>query len=112
MGMPVKFGGCTISGALNFGDAQFWGGARTRIFTLLHTIPTFNDTEKEGLENHGGLRKRENAGYQHFSPFPTIISTIAKTNFNFSVTFILSSPNAFNLDKFKNLSLGKELINI
>ena len=69
--------------------------------TLYHTIPTFNDPEKEGLENIKG--KRENAGYQHFSPFPTITFTLAQTKFNFSVTFILSSPNAFNLDKFKKL---------
>ena len=65
--------------------------------TLYHTIPTFKDPEREGLENI--VAKRENA-------FPTIISTLAQTNFNFSVTFILSSPNAFNFDKFKNLSLG------
>ena len=32
-----------------------------------------------------------------------------KTNFNFSVTFILSSANAFNLDLTKILSFGKEL---
>ena len=32
-----------------------------------------------------------------------------KTNFNFSVTFILTSANALNLDKSKNLSFGKEL---
>ena len=31
--------------------------------TLYHTIPTFNDPEKEGLESIVG--KRENAGYQH-----------------------------------------------
>ena len=65
--------------------------------TLYNTIPTFNDPEKEGLENI--VAKREN-------PFPTIISTLAQTNFNFSVKFILSSPNALNFDKFKNLSLG------
>ena len=78
--------------------------------TLYHTIPTFNDPEKEGLENIKG--KREKCWLPAFSTFPTIIFTLAKTNFNFSVTFILSSPNAFNLDKFKKLSLGKELINI
>ena len=36
--------------------------------TLYDTIPTFNDPEKEGLENIVG--KRENAGYQHFLLFP------------------------------------------
>ena len=78
--------------------------------TLYNTILTFNDPEKESLENI--VTKRENAGYQHFAPFPTIISTLAQTNFNFSVKFILSSPNAFNFVKFKNLSLGLKLINI
>ena len=77
--------------------------------TLYLTIPTFNDPEKEGLENRGKTRK---CWLPAFSPFPTIISTLPKTNFNFSVTFILSSPNAFNLDKFKNLLVGKKLINI
>ena len=32
-----------------------------------------------------------------------------RTNFRFSVTFILSSASAFNLDQSKNLSFGKEL---
>ena len=44
-----------------------------------------------------------------FSPFPTIFSTLSNTNFNFSVTFILSSANAFNLDKSKILLSGKGL---
>ena len=44
-----------------------------------------------------------------FSPFPTMFSTLLKTSFNFAVTFILSSANAFNLDKSKILSFGKEL---
>ena len=38
--------------------------------TLYHTISTFNDPEKEGLENIKG--KRENAGYQHFLLFPQL----------------------------------------
>ena len=73
--------------------------------TLYHTITTFNDPEKEGLEN-------QKCWLPAFAPFPTIISTLAQTNFNFSVTFILSPPKAFNFDKLKNLSLGKDLINI
>ena len=43
-------------------------------------------------------------------PFPTMFSTFHKTNFKFSVTFILSSANAFDLDKPKILSFGKEII--
>ena len=42
--------------------------------TLYHTIPTFNDPEKEGLEYLGKTRK---CWLPAFSPFPTIISTLA-----------------------------------
>ena len=45
-----------------------------------------------------------------FSPFPTIVSTIPKTNINFLVTFILSSASALNLGNSKILWFGKELI--
>ena len=36
-------------------------------------------------------------------------SSHQETNFNFSVAFILSSANAFNLDQSNILSFGKEL---
>ena len=36
------------------------------------------------------VEKEENAGNQHFLPFPTMFSTLPITNFHFSVTFILS----------------------
>ena len=39
-------------------------------FTLYNTIPTFNDPEKEGLENM--VAKRENAAYQHLLLFPQL----------------------------------------
>ena len=38
-----------------------------------------------------------------------MFSTLSKRNFNFSVTFILSSANALKLDQCKILSFGKEL---
>ena len=38
-----------------------------------------------------------------------MFSTLPKTNFYFSVTFILSSANAFNLEQSKILSFGKGL---
>ena len=44
------------------------------------------------------------------SPFPTMFSPLSKTNFKFSITFILSSANAFNFDQSKFFSFGKELI--
>ena len=41
-----------------------------------------------------------------------MFSTCPNTNFNFSVTFILLSANAFNLKQSKNLSFGKGLKNL
>ena len=41
-----------------------------------------------------------------------MISTLHKSNFKFSVTFILSSVNSFDLDKPKILSFGNELKNL
>ena len=37
-----------------------------------------------------------------------MFSTLHRTKFNFSVTFIVSSASAFNLDQCKILSFGKE----
>ena len=44
-----------------------------------------------------------------FSPFPTMFSTLPNTNFNFSIAFIVSSANAFNLDHFEIFMFGNEL---
>ena len=44
-----------------------------------------------------------------FFLFPTVFSTLPKTNFYFLVTFTLSSVNAFNSNQSKILSFGKEL---
>ena len=38
-----------------------------------------------------------------------MFSTLHKTKFSFSPTFILLSADAFNLNQFKNLLFGKEL---
>ena len=38
-----------------------------------------------------------------------MFSTLLKTNFKFSVNFILSPANTFNLDQAKILLFGKEL---
>ena len=67
--------------------------------TLYHTIPTFNDPERD-FENILAL-----------SPFPTKFSMLLKTNISFWVTFILSSAIALNLDyqSLKILLFGKEL---
>ena len=55
-------------------------------------------------------RKRRKCWKLAFSLFPTMFSTPPKTNLNFSVIFILSSANAFNLDHHKIWSFAKELI--
>ena len=55
------------------------------------------------------LGKGENAGNQHFSPFPTMSSTLLKPNFNCSFTFILLSANALNFGLSKILLFHKEL---
>ena len=75
--------------------------------TLYHTILTFNDPKKEAFWKHCG--KRRKCWKPAFSPFPTMLSTLPKANFKFSVTFILSSANYFNLDQSKILSFGREL---
>ena len=41
-----------------------------------------------------------------------MFSTLPNTNFNFLVTFILSSAKALNLDQSKTLLFGKELNNL
>ena len=73
--------------------------------THYHTTPTFDAPEKEAFRKHC-----EPA----FSPFPTMFSTLHKTNFKFSVTFILSSASAcaFKVDQFKILSFGNGLSNL
>ena len=53
--------------------------------------------------------KKEKMLVISISPFPVMFSTLPKTNFGFSITFIISSASAFNLDQSKNLSFGREL---
>ena len=45
--------------------------------TFYQTIPTFNNPTKEPFENI--VTKGENAGDQHFLFFPTMFSTLSKT---------------------------------
>ena len=47
--------------------------------------------------------KGENAGNQHFLLFPTMFSTVSKTEIIIVATLNLSSANAFKLDQSKNL---------
>ena len=72
------------------------------VFTLYHTIPTFNDPELKVFENNVG--KRENA-----CSFPTMFSSLSKTKVIILATFNFSSANGFSLDQSRILSFGKEL---
>ena len=69
---------------------------------IYHTNTTFNDPKEEGFEKQCG--KRGKCWFPAFSPFPTMFSTLPKSNFIFSFTFMFSA-NPFNLDKI--LSFGK-----
>ena len=53
--------------------------------------------KRKAFENIVG--KEENAGNQHFLLSPQCFFILPKPNFNFLVTFILLSANAFNLDQ-------------
>ena len=55
------------------------------------------------------VEKGENAAYQHFLLFPQYFLPFPKQISNFSVTFTLSSVNAFNLVQSENLSFGSFL---
>ena len=70
----------------------------TSIFSFSHNIfhPSLN------------VVKGENADNQHFLIFPQYFSPFLETIFHFSVTFILSSANAINLDYSKNLLFDKD----
>ena len=75
--------------------------------TLYHTILTSNDHEKKKkktLENIVG--KGENAGNQHFLLFPQCFLPFLKQS-SVSESHLLSSANAFNLDKSKILLFGR-----
>ena len=78
-------------------------------YTLNHTIPTFNNPEINLLKT---LWEKEKILVTSIFSFPTIFSTLPKTDFNFSVKFNLSSANAFSFDQSKNLLFGKELKDI
>ena len=61
---------------------------------------------RKKLFEHCG--KRRKCWLPAFSPFPTMFSTLPRTNFNISFTFILSLANPLNLDRSKILLFGTE----
>ena len=76
--------------------------------TLYPTIPTFNDLENEAFWKCCG--KRRKCWLPAFSPFPTIFSTIPKTNFK--VAFILLSASSSNSDRSKLLLFGNYYVQV
>ena len=79
------------------------------LLTLYHTIPTFKEKPFENI-----VGKEESAGNQHFLPFSTMFSTLLRTKiiisaYFYSAYFILSSANAFNLDRSRIFLFGEEL---
>ena len=76
--------------------------------TLSRAIPGLYDPVEESFWKHCG--KRRKCWSPAFSLFPTMFSTLSKTNLNFWVTFILSSANVLSLAESKMLSSGKEFI--
>ena len=71
--------------------------SHSRLLTTLYKTPFENTIGKE-----------ENAVNQHFVLFLQFLS-FPPQNLNFSVTFILSSANTFNLDLSNILSVGNGL---
>ena len=69
-----------------------------------NSLPHNPDLKKKPFENIVG--KGENAGNQHFLLFPHYFPPFPK---RISITLILSSANASNLEQFKRLSSGKVL---
>ena len=67
-------------------------------------MPTFDAPRKEAFENNVG--KEKNAGNQHFFSFQQCFLPYQRK----SAPLILSSSNAFNLDKAKILLSCKKLI--
>ena len=77
-------------------------------FTLYHTIPTFNDPEKEAFRKHYEKRRK---CWKPACPFPTIFSTYQNQNPLFQPLFNFVSANVFILEQSENLSFGTELTN-
>ena len=78
----------------------------TSIFFFHNVFITFKDKDYHLTLYHTTLRKKtlenivgkeENAGNQHFLPFPTVFSTLSKREIIIFATLNLSSANAFNL---------------
>ena len=74
---------------------------------ILHTIPSFSNHAEKTLENIVG--KGENAGNQHFLPFPHSFSYYHRPILSFEIYKICLLQIAFNLDQSKIVWFGKKL---
>ena len=89
-----------------------WANQTSRFVLSLNSLPHNHDfltsLYDKPFENVVG--KGESAGNQHFLLLPQCFLSFLGKKKKKSVTFILSSANAFNLNQTKYLSFGKELI--
>ena len=77
------------------------------ILTLYQTLLGFQDPRKEGFRKHYG--KSRKSFKPSFSPFPSMFFYPSKNKFQFLITFILSSANAFFNLEMSKLLYGKGL---
>ena len=97
-----------VTSIFSFSYSVFDSLLFTFVESRYHTIPTFNHARKKHILKT--LREKEKMLVTSiFSFFPHNVFHPFQTNFNFSIAFILSSVNAFNLEQSINLSSGNGL---
>ena len=102
-GLNRKENACQISNIkLNVHQSMTVSMERLNMLTHSHTMTPF--------ENIVG--KKENCFYKQFLLFPTMFSTLSKTEIIIFVTFNLSFASGFNLVWFKILLCGNGLSNV
>ena len=79
-----------------------WVFTNLSCLTHSHIMTLFDAYGKEAFRKHCG--KRRNCSLRAISPFPTMFSTLSKTEIIIFVTFNFSSANAFTLVWSKILS--------
>ena len=74
---------CCLQNSFGLEDSKVCHWEKVKRLTLYHTIPPFNNPKKKGFGKHCG--KRRKCWLPAFSPFPTMFSTLSKTeNSHFS----------------------------
>ena len=103
------FADYTINGSkveLCFGKGRKLSVKRRKFWFSQNIYQSLQPLERNQLKT---LWEKEKMLVTSFSPFSLMFSTFPKPNFNFSFTSILSSVNAFNLDKCEILTSDREL---